>query len=337
MKAIVIDGGFGLEHLRLVERPDPALGPGQIRLSMRAASLNFRDLLMAQGAYNPKQPLPLIPASDGVGEVVELGAEVEDVKVGDRVCPIFAQGWLSGTPNKSMLRTTLGGPRDGTLCESMVVSAAAVVRVPDFLSDEAAATLPCAAVTAWSALVTLGRLRAGQVVLTQGTGGVAIFALQIAKLMGARVIVTSKSDEKLERARGLGADDIINYRQEPQWGRRARELTAGVGVDHVIEVGGGGTLGESLRAVRPGGTISVIGVLSGTTSDVNLLPLLMQNVRMQGVIVGHRESFEALVAAVAQARLQPVVDRVFSLDETRAAFDHMASANHFGKIVVRIR
>lgn len=336
MQAVSIEGQFGLDHLQLVQRPTASPALGQVRLRMRAASLNYRDLLMAQGKYNPRQPLPLVLGSDGVGEVVEVGPGVSRIQVGERACPIFAQEWIAGAPTKSILRSTLGGPRDGTLTQEMVLSEQALVRVPDALSDDAAATLPCAAVTAWSALVTQGRVCAGQTVLTQGTGGVSIFALQIAKMLGARVIVTSKSDEKLERARALGADETINYETTQDWGRRAKEIAGGDGVDHVIEVGGGGTLGQSLRAVRPGGTISVIGVLSGNTSDVSLLPLLMQNVRMQGVMVGHRDSFEALLAAAVQCKLSPVIDRRFALAETKQALTYLKTANHLGKIVVRI-
>ncbi|MCA9596992.1 MAG: NAD(P)-dependent alcohol dehydrogenase [Myxococcales bacterium] len=334
MKALVIQGSFGLENLALVERPDPAPGPGQILLGMTAASLNFRDLLMVRGMYNPRQPLPLIPASDGVGRVEAVGAGVTRVRVGDRVCPIFAQGWLAGEPAREKLRTTLGGPLDGTLAQKMVVSEESVVSVPEHLSDAEAATLPCAAVTAWSALVTEGRLAAGETVLTLGTGGVSVFALQLAKLFGARVIITSSSDEKLARARELGADETLNYKTTAEWGKAAKDLTGGRGVDQVIEVGGAGTLQNSLRAVRPGGTVSVIGVLSGPTTDVNLLPVLMQNVRLQGVIVGHRESFEAMNRAISQAKLRPVVDKVFPLSDAKAAFEHMGRGDHFGKICI---
>jgi NADPH:quinone reductase-like Zn-dependent oxidoreductase len=207
--------------------------------------------------------------------------------------------------------------------------------VPAYLSDDEAATLPCAALTAWSALITQGQLVAGQTVLVQGTGGVSIFALQIAKLVGARVIVTSSSDEKLERARTLGADETINYKTTPDWDKRARELT-GDGVDHVIEVGGAGTLTRSLKAVRVGGTISIIGVLAGASTELNVVPVLMQNLRLQGVFVGHREGFEAMNRAFDLAKIRPVIDRVFAFGEARAAFDHMASATHFGKICVRV-
>lgn len=335
MKAIAIEGSFGLDHLHLHERPDPRPGPGQVVVKVASTSLNARDLMMVRGTYNPRQPLPLIPLSDGVGTIVEVGEAVTRVRVGDRVASLFAQGWLSGAPSKAKLSTTLGSPRDGMLAELVVLDAEGVVPVPSYLSDDEAATLPCAALTAWSALVTQGQLVAGQTVLVQGTGGVSIFALQIAKLVGARVIVTSSSDEKLERARALGADETINYTTAPDWDKRARELTID-GVDHVIEVGGAGTLTRSLKAVRVGGTISVIGVLAGASTELSVVPVLMQNLRLQGVFVGHRESFEAMNRAFALAKLRPVIDRVFAFEEARAAFDHMASATHFGKICLRV-
>lgn len=336
MKAIVLSNAFGLENLRLEDRADPEPGPGEVLLGLRAASLNYRDLRMVQGSYNPRQPLPLIPCSDGAGEVLAVGAGVDRVRVGERVSPIFARAYLAGEPSREKIRTTLGGPFDGTLAELMVVPAESVVHVPEHLTDAEAACLPCAGVTAWSALIAQGGVTAGDVVLTLGTGGVSIFALQIAKLVGARVIVTSSSDDKLARARQLGADETINYRVHSDWGKLAREMTGGRGVDHVVEVGGAGTLAQSLRAVRPGGTVSIIGVVAGTATELNLLPVLMQNVRLQGVFVGHREHFEALCRAVGQSGLRPVVDRTFSLPDARAAFDHLASGAHFGKVCLAI-
>ncbi len=336
MKAIEIQGSFGLENLKQVERDEPAVGPGQVKLRMKAVSLNYRDLLMVQGLYDPRQPLPLIPCSDGVGEVVEVGEGVSRVAVGDRVCTIFAQKWISGEPTHEKLRSTLGSPYDGTLTESMVLSEEGLVKVPDHLSDAEAATLPCAAVTAWSALVTLGQVKAGDTVLVQGTGGVSIFALQFAKLLGARVIVTSSSDEKLERVQSMGADDVINYKTEPKWGKVARERTGRVGVDHIIEVGGAGTLQQSLRAIRIGGHISLIGVLSGGVSDVNILPLVMGQVKVQGLVVGAREGFEAMNRAIDANQMKPVVDKVFSFDQAREAFQHLEAGKHFGKVCIEI-
>ncbi len=336
MKAWEVRGAFGLEHLELAERPVPEPGPGEVRLRLAAASINFRDLLMVRGDYNPKQALPLVPCSDGVGEVVALGPGVRSPAVGTRVTPIFAQGWLAGEPSREAVRSTLGGPLDGTLAEEMVVRADSVLPVPEHLSDEEAATLPCAGVTAWNALAESGSVRAGDTVLTLGTGGVSIFALQLARLLGARVIVTSSSDEKLERARELGAWEGINYRSMPQWGRRVKELTGGRGADHVIEVGGAGTLEQSLAAVRHAGTISLIGVLAGRVTDLDVASILMRSVRIQGVLVGSRACFEALDRAVALHRLRPVVDRVFDFAEVPRAFEHLAAGRHLGKVCVRI-
>ena len=334
MKAWEIAGSFGLENLRLGERAGEEPGPHDVKITIEARSLNYRDLLMAKGKYNPRQPLPLVPLSDGVGEVAAIGAGVERVKVGDRVMPIFAQRWIAGTPTKTELRSTLGGPLDGTLRESMICSEESVVHAPSHLDANEASTLPCAAVTAWSALVTQGKVAACETVLVQGTGGVSIFALQIAKLLGARVIATSSSDEKLARARELGADETINYRSTPEWGKAARALCNGDGVDHVVEVGGAGTLDQSIRAIKPGGTISLIGILAGGAAPVNLTPVLMQNVRIQGVLVGHRESFEAMCRAIEHHRLRPVVDRVFPFAHAREAFEYLASQKHVGKVCV---
>jgi NADPH:quinone reductase-like Zn-dependent oxidoreductase len=336
MRAIEIQGGFGVDNLRLVERPEPSAGPGQVVVAMRAASLNYRDLLMVRGLYNPRQPLPLIPCSDGVGEVVAVGEGVSRVGVGDRVATVFSQTWIAGPPTADKLRGTLGGPLDGTLAERMVLSAEGVVPVPDHLSDVEAAALPCAAVTAWSALVEQGSVTAGDVVLVQGTGGVSTFALQIARLLGARVIVTSSSDAKLARVRELGAWQTINYLEEPAWGAAARRMTGGRGVDHVVEVGGAGTLEQSLKAVRVGGQVSVIGVLSGAVSELNVIPVLMQQIRLQGILVGSRESFERMNRTLASAEARPVVDRVFPLADTAEALARMGSAQHVGKICVSI-
>ncbi|MFL6258970.1 MAG: NAD(P)-dependent alcohol dehydrogenase [Thermoanaerobaculia bacterium] len=332
MRAVEIREAFGLGNLALVERPDPSPGPGQVLVRLRAASLNYRDLLTVEGKYNPKQKLPLIPCSDGAGEVIETGEGVTRFKTGDRVCTVFAQKWIAGRPTRERLRSTL----DGTLAELAVFDQEGLVRTPGSLTDEEAATLPCAAVTAWSALVTEGGITAGDTVLVQGTGGVSLFALQIAKLLGARVIATSSRDEKLARVREMGADETINYREVPNWGVRAKELTGGVGVDLVVEVGGAGTLQQSLQAVRFGGTVSLIGNLAGTKAEILLTHIFMQAIRVQGILVGDRESFEAMNRAIALNGLKPVIDRVFPLEEAPAAFEHMAAGEHFGKIVIRI-
>ncbi len=334
MKVFEIRNGFGFDNLVSAERPQPEPGHGEVLLKMRAASLNFRDILMVKGQYNPRQPLPLIPCSDGVGEVVSVGEGVSRVQPGDRVATLFCQKWRSGAPDKIKLRSTLGGPLDGTLAEYAVLSEHGVVKVPEHLSDVEAATLPCAALTAWSALVTQGHVGAGDTVLVQGTGGVSLFALQFARALGARVIVTSSSDAKLETARKLGSWREINYRENPTWGKTARELTGGTGVDHVVEVGGAGTLQQSLTAIRVGGQISLIGVLAGNSIELNILPILMQNIRIQGILVGSREGFEAMNRGISQHEIHPVVDRVFPFDEAREALVYMAGGRHMGKVCI---
>lgn len=336
MRAFEIQS-FGVANIALVERPDPVPGPGQVLVRLHAASLNFRDHLMIAGLYNPKQKLPLIPLSDGVGDVVAVGPGV-DRKIGERVLGCFFQRWHARPVPRDVnqIRSTLGGPLDGCLATHVLLDADAVVKAPDYLSNEEAATLPCAALTAWSALVTQGQLSPGEVVVVQGTGGVSLFALQISKLCGAQVIITSSSDEKLERARALGADWTINYRRTPEWGKAVRDCLGGLGADHIVEVGGGGTVEQSLRAVRPGGTVSVIGVLAGPAAPLNLLPVLMQNVRLQGVLVGTRTEFEAMNRAFAAHQLRPVVDRTFDFEAAPEAVQHLASGGHFGKVTIRI-
>lgn len=333
MRAYEIQGGFGIDALTLTERPEPKPGAGQVLVKMRAWSLNYRDLLMVKGLYNPKLRLPLVPLSDGVGEVVAVGAGVTRVKPGDRVAGIFMQKWIDGELNDVMAKSALGGAIDGVLAELALLDAEGVVPVPAHLTDQEAATLPCAAVTAWHALVTAGGIKAGETVLIQGTGGVSLFALQFARIRGARVIATSSSDEKLARVIQMGASDGINYKTTPAWGDRVRELTQGRGVDHVVEVGGAGTLGESLKAVRMGGRISLIGILSGA-SQMNPIPILMKGVCVQGIFVGSRVMFEAMNETISQHQLRPVVDRTFPFNDVRAAFRHMESAAHFGKIVI---
>lgn len=336
MKVFEIRDEFGLDHLTLTDRPQPTPGHGEVLLEMKAASLNYRDILMVGGQYNPRQPLPLIPCSDGVGKVVEVGEGVSRVAVGDRVCTLFCQEWEGGEPDEAKLRSTLGGPHDGTLAEYMVLPEDGVIPAPEHLTDVEAATLPCAALTAWSALVTQGNVRAGDTVLVQGTGGVSLFALQLAQALGARVIVTSSKDAKLEAAEKLGSWRQINYAENPKWGKTARQMTDGVGVDLVVEVGGAGTLQQSLQAIRVGGQISLIGVLSGNATELNIIPILMQNVRIQGILVGSRASFEAMNRCLVQHQIRPVVDRVFPFEEAREALAYMAGSRHLGKICVEI-
>ena len=335
MKAFEIQNKFGLDSLTLTERPDPKPSYGQVLIKLRSLSLNYRDLMVVKGLYNPKLPLPLIPFSDGVGEVVAVGEGVTRVNIGDRVAGIFFQKWLAGELTAEKAESALGGAIEGMLAEYVVLHEDGVVHVPEHLTDEEAASLPCAAVTAWNALFTSGGLKAGDTVLIQGTGGVSIFALQFALLAGARVIATSSSNEKLERVLQLGASDGINYKQTPDWGKKVRELTAGGGVDYVVEVGGAGTLTESLRAVRYGGQISLIGVLTGGSAEINTASILMKNVKVQGIYVGSREMFEAMNSAIALHKLHPVCDRVFPFHEAPEALKYMETGSHFGKICIR--
>jgi NADPH:quinone reductase-like Zn-dependent oxidoreductase len=326
---------FGLDGLAIGDRPEPKPGHGQVLLRMNAFALNYRDLMIVKGLYNPKMRLPMTPLSDGVGTVASVGNGVTRVKVGDRVAACFMQDWVDGELTEAKGKSALaGGGLPGVLAEAVVLSEAGVVHVPNHLTHEEAATLPCAALTAWHALVVEGQMKAGDTVLLQGTGGVSIFALQFAKLSGARAIITSSSDQKLARAKDLGAAEGINYKITPDWDKRVRELT-GEGVDHVVEVGGAGTLARSFKATRPSGRIYLIGVLSGNAGEVNPVPVLMKNLRVQGIMVGSRAMFEAMNRAIALHQLRPVVDKVFPFGEAREALHYLESGSHFGKIVIR--
>lgn len=336
MRAYAIEDDFGFENLRLVERPKPEPGPGEVLVRMTAVSPNYRDVLMIRGLYNPNQQLPLIPFSDGVGEVVEQGEGVERVSVGERVSPIFAQKWFSGRPTLEKLKSALGGPLDGPLCEYMCLPEESVVSVPEHLTDEEACTLPCAGLTAWNALAEQGNVQPGQTLLTLGTGGVSSFGLLFGKALGAEVIITSSSDEKLERVEEFGADFGINYEEHPEWGTIVKEQTDGVGADHVLEVGGANTLPQSVKGVRIGGHISLIGVLSGHVDDFMVTPVLMQNIRIQGVIVGHREMFENMNRAIATHEIRPIVDRTFGFGEVHETLEYMARGEHIGNVAIRV-
>jgi NADPH:quinone reductase-like Zn-dependent oxidoreductase len=322
---------FGLENLTWAERPTPKPGPGEVLVRLRAWSLNYRDIRLVKGQYNPKQRLPLVPLSDGAGEVIETGPGVTRFKTGDRVAGIFMQSWVEGEIDDTKWRTALGAALDGVAAECRLFPEAGLVAIPSYLSYEEAAALPCAAVTAWNALFETGSLKPGATVLALGTGGVSMFALQFARLGGAQVILTSSSDEKIAKARELGAGATVNYSSTPEWDKAVRELTEGRGVDHVIEVGGAGTLGRSMRAVRTGGTISLIGVLAGG-SEANVTPILMRHLRMQGIFVGSRAMFENMLSAMAVARLRPVIDRVFPFTSLHEALQYMESARHVGKV-----
>jgi NADPH:quinone reductase-like Zn-dependent oxidoreductase len=305
-------------------------------LGVRACSINYRDLRMVRGEYNPRQRLPLVPLSDGAGEIVAIGEGVTKVRVGDRVTTLFSPHRQGGRPTRAAISANLGGPLDGALQQQLLLPETAVVPMPAHLTFEQGATLPCAGVTAWNALAVQGALSRGDTVLTLGTGGVSVFAIQIAKLLGMRVIVTSRSRDKLARALELGADHGIDTSATPEWWKEVRKIAGDEGVDHVIEVGGVGTLEQSIRSVRPGGQISLIGVLAGLEKPLNLTPVLMQNIRIQGVFVGDAPTANGFAAAVAEHSLVPVIDRVFPVAEVRQAFERMERAEHFGKIVVKL-
>jgi NADPH:quinone reductase-like Zn-dependent oxidoreductase len=335
-KAWALRGAFGIDRLALEERPACRPGFGEARVRIEWVSLNRRDLLLVEGVYNPRQKLPIVPCSDGAGVVEALGPGCARVVVGARVAVHFFPGWIAGAPDMAKLASALGGPGgDGTLQQTLVVAERALVALPDALSTEAAATLPCAALTAWSAIVEQGGLKPGSVVLTQGTGGVSLFALQFSKMLGARVIATTSSAAKAARLRELGADAIVDYRAEPDWARRSRELAGGP-IDLIVEVGGAETLDASLRLIRPGGTIALIGVLSGAKAAINLPLAVMRQVRLQGVTCGHRENFEAMLRAIAAHGIDPVISHRFALAEAPAAFRCMAGNEHVGKIVVEM-
>jgi NADPH:quinone reductase-like Zn-dependent oxidoreductase len=334
MRAYELQPRDGFDALTAVDRPPQPLGPTDVRVRVRAVSLNFRDLGVVKGAK--KRKAPVIPASDGAGEVIEIGSAVTRHAVGDRVAAAFFPYWQSGEPSELNHAHALGGSQDGMLAEQVVLPETSWLRMPARLSFEAAATLPCAGVTAYNALFETARLRAGDVVLVQGTGGVSIFGLQLAKAAGARVIVTSSSAAKRERAVALGADHVIDYKAVPTWGDSAREWTGGRGVDIVIEVGGPGTFDQSVAALRYGGAMSIPGVLTGVRGEVNTYGIFHKSLRIGGVYVGSIAMFEGLVRALEAARIEPVIDRVFGFGEVKDAYAHLASGAHFGKVVVRI-
>ena len=334
MKAYEIQQ-FGIENLALVERDEPQPGETEVLVKFHAASLNYRDLMMVKGTYNPKLKIPLVPFSDGAGEVVAVGGKVTKWKTGDRVSPIFMQDWIDGQISFEKARTALGGDRDGVLREFGAFDESGLVRIPDHLSYEEAATLPCAGVTAYHALFESGNLHPSDSVLLLGTGGVSIFALQLASVYGSRTIITSSSNEKLERAKELGAQDLINYREREDWEKAVQELTERRGVDHVVEVGGAGTLQKSLSAVRMGGHVALIGALSGG-GEINPLSIFMKSVRLQGIFVGSRQMFEQMNLLLCQHyHIKPVIDKTFEFGEVRDALKYMEAGAHFGKIVVK--
>jgi len=328
--AIHETGSPEVMHLRTSEPQAP--GPGEVWLTQAAIGLNPLDVSQRKGAV--RIPLPSGLGLEGAGTVAAIGTGVSNVAVGDRVCPTFFQNWIGGEPDLERLTRSLGGPIDGTMAEFMCLSEDGVVKVPAHLSDLEAATLPCAALTAWSALVTTSNIRPGDHVLVQGCGGVALFAVVFAKLLGAYVTVITSSDDRMERVRALGADATVNYRAEPEWAKATRAITGGRGYDLILELGGEKTLPQSLRCIRPGGTLAMIGILSGNTMATPLGLIITRQVRLQGVTVGHRDGFEAMVRAIGQHRIRPLVDRVFAFEELKEAMAYLKSGAQFGKICI---
>ncbi|HEX5399631.1 MAG TPA: NAD(P)-dependent alcohol dehydrogenase [Verrucomicrobiae bacterium] len=336
MKTWQLTSPVGADALKLTEQTEPKPGPGQVVVRVRATSLNYRDLMVAGGRYGPGVPLPLVPLSDGAGEIVAVGDGVPHWKAGDRVAGTFFQNWQSGPVRREAFATALGGSINGMLSEYVALSADGVIGLPPHLSFAEGATLPCAALTAWHALVTDGRVSVGQTVAVLGTGGVSIFALQFAKMHGARVIITSSSDAKLARAKALGADEVINYRTTADWEKEVFRLTDKAGADHIIEVGGTDTFPRSLRAVAMGGTVSVIGGVSGFTSDVALRDILGKSAVIRGIFVGSRDMFAVMNRAISLHQLKPVIDRTFPFAETPTAYRYQESGAHFGKVVISV-
>ena len=333
MKRFEIISDGGIDALNLAETDVPTPGPGEVLVKVQANCINYRDLSIVEDPGPRNISYPRVPNSDGAGEVVEVGEGVTRFKAGDRVAGTFFQRWIGGSITADAMASALGGALDGVLSEYAVLSEDGLVIVPDHLSPIEAATLPCAALTAWHALVELG-LRAGDTVLVLGTGGVSIFALQFAVMHGARVIITSSSDEKLARARDLGAWQTVNYRDTPDWDAAVLDLTDGFGVDRVVEVGGGGTLQRSLESVRIGGTVSLIGVL--TRGEIDPLPVMGKSIRLQGIYVGSRTMFDSMNKAISVHQMRPAIDRQFEFEDARAAYHHMRGTAHFGKIVIGV-
>jgi NADPH:quinone reductase-like Zn-dependent oxidoreductase len=326
---------FGIDSLEFTERPDPEPGPGQVVVRVHAISFNFRDLMMVKGLYNPKLRLPRIPCSDGAGEIVAVGPGVTMWRRGDRVAGIFMQNWLDGPPGPEKVKGALGGDIDGMLAEYVLLNESGMVAIPEHLSYQEAATLPCAAVTAWNAL-SAGDVKPGGTVLIQGTGGVSIFALQFARLRGAKVLGISGSHEKLTRAYELGLDAGLNYNEVPEWDRWVMEQTA-EGVDLIVEVGGVGTLPRSLRALRMGGTIAQVGVLTGATSPepIPMAAILHKQARLRGIYVGSRQDFLDMNKAINLTQLRPVGED-FPWTQARQVLVRMEEGSHFGKLVMTI-
>ena len=335
MKQWQLQEGEGFGRLQIVEKETPAPGANEVLIRIRAASLNYRDLLLARNDSTPQDRVPL---SDGAGEIVEVGANVSGWETGDRVAPIFFRDWVSGRFDMKYHDAALGGSCNGVLSEYVVFPAHSLVRIPEGYSYEEAATLPCAAVTAWVALIERGGFRPGDSVVLQGTGGVSIWGLQIAVASGGRVIITSSSDEKLERAKAMGASATINYKSTPDWDKEVWKLTGKSGTDHILDVAGTQTLGQSVNCVAAGGHVAQIGVLTGTDSPASsLFTLAVRNANLSGIYVGSRAHFESLVQFLNVTKIRPTIDRVFNFEAAREAYEYMQSGAHFGKVVISLQ
>lgn len=327
---------FGIENLEQVETDRPEPGAGQVLVKFGAASINYRDYQIVKGEFAPNQPLPIVPCSDGAGEIVAVGDAVTRFNLGDRIAPLFFPNWLTGHAHGDVRAVSSGLETPGVLREYGVYDQDAIAHIAPHLTDQEAACFPCAGLTAWTCLDTLSHIQAGDSVLVQGTGGVALFALQFAKALGAAVIITSGSDAKLERARALGADHRINYLTTPDWGEQARVLTGGRGVDAVVEIGGTGTLRQSIVAIRRGGHITIVGYLAGIDLGLNVFDLIERNANLHGVSVGNAEGFAQMMNFVAEHGLQPVIDKTYAFEDAGAALGEIAKGAHFGKLVVTV-
>lgn len=334
MRAYEVGTQKGLDSLRLSNRPDPVAGPTQAIVKVGATALNHRDLMIMNARYMGAKPEDRIPVSDGAGEVISVGPEVTNVAPGDRVIACHFAGWVNGPWDPAYFMPDLGNTADGLLAEQVILPAQCLVKIPDRMSFQDACTLPVAALTAWHAINELGQVKSGDTVLTLGTGGVSVFAVQLAAMAGARVAITSSSDEKLEKMRGLGAHITANYRNNPEWEKEIVEQTGGRGVDIVVETGGFGTLEQSLACAAPNARIGIIGGLAGAAEQLNLFGLLIKNVVLKGITAGSRRMLADVVRAVDTNGVEPVIDKVFSFDEAPAAYEYLEGASHIGKVVI---
>lgn len=336
MQAYQITGTSGLDSLKIVETEPPAAAAGQVVVQIRSVSLNYRDYMNILGIRGVTGPIPRVPCSDGAGEIISVGSGVTTWQPGDRIVIPFMPSWLDGLFSQKHSATALGGAVDGVLRQQVAVSADCLVRLPEAMNFPQAATLPCAAVTAWDALIVRGQLQPGSTVLIQGSGGVSIFALQIAKHHGARVLAITSSDEKAARLRQLGADATFNYKQNPNWATWALEQTSGIGVDHVVEIGGPETLNRSIQTTRFGGHIALIGVLTGTAGEIQTVQILRKGIRLDGIYVGSRTMLAEVVAFFSSSTHRPIIDSTFPFSQAAAAVSHLESGRHFGKIVITL-